>query len=334
MPGLRRTRRTGRALRAGPARRRRVARIDRRRHAGACRRRASSASSPIRATAANSPTRGPAWSCCAQDDAAAVAGPALIATRSLRRVREDRGTVRAHARASTPGIHPSAVIDAERPGDRRARSIGPFASIGARSAIGAGAVVGPGCVIGDDCDRRRRLRADGAGHPGHARAPGQARADPSRRGARRRRLRPGDGRRPLDQGAATGRRGRSATIARSAPTPPSTAARSTTPCSRRTCASTTRSRSATTCASARIPRWPAASAVAGSARIGRYCLIGGGAGIARPPGNLRPGMVTAMSLVTHSIREPGEYSSGTPMRTIAPGARNAARFKQLDAPGA
>ena len=41
-------------------------------------------------------------------------------------------------------------------------------------------------------------------------------------------------------------------------------------------------------------------------------------------------VVTAMSLVTHSIREPGEYSSGTPLMDNRAWRRNAARFRQLD----
>ena len=41
--------------------------------------------------------------------------------------------------------------------------------------------------------------------------------------------------------------------------------------------------------------------------------------------------ITAMSRVTHSIREPGEYSSGTPIEDNRSWRRNAARFKQLDA---
>ena len=42
-------------------------------------------------------------------------------------------------------------------------------------------------------------------------------------------------------------------------------------------------------------------------------------------------VVTAMSLVTSSIREPGEYSSGTPLMDNRSWRKNAARFKQLDA---
>jgi hypothetical protein len=41
-------------------------------------------------------------------------------------------------------------------------------------------------------------------------------------------------------------------------------------------------------------------------------------------------VVTAMSLVTHSIREPGEYSSGTPLMPNRAWRKSAARFKQLD----
>jgi UDP-3-O-[3-hydroxymyristoyl] glucosamine N-acyltransferase len=73
------------------------------------------------------------------------------------------------------------------------------------------------------------------------------------------------------------------------------------------------------------------AAVAGSAVIGRYCLIGGGAGVL---GHLKlcdRVVVTAMSLVTHSIREPGEYSSGTPLMDNRSWRRSAACFKQLDA---
>jgi len=72
------------------------------------------------------------------------------------------------------------------------------------------------------------------------------------------------------------------------------------------------------------------SAVAGSARIGSWCLIGGDAGIL---GHLEVAdrvTITAKSLVTHSIREPGEYSSGIPLQDSRLWRRNAARFKKLD----
>ena len=72
------------------------------------------------------------------------------------------------------------------------------------------------------------------------------------------------------------------------------------------------------------------SAVAGSATIGRYCLIGGGAGILGHLNVADRVTVTAMTLVTHSIDQAGEYSSGTPFQSNRDWRRNAARFKHLD----
>jgi len=72
------------------------------------------------------------------------------------------------------------------------------------------------------------------------------------------------------------------------------------------------------------------AAVAGSATIGRYCMIGGNAGVL---GHLEVAdrvTITAKSLVTRSIREPGEYSSGVPLQENLQWRKNAARFKHLD----
>ncbi len=72
------------------------------------------------------------------------------------------------------------------------------------------------------------------------------------------------------------------------------------------------------------------SAVAGSTVIGASCAIGGGAGIV---GHLRIAegvTVTAMSLVTKSINEPGTYSSGTPVLASKNWRKSAVRFSQLD----
>ena len=71
-------------------------------------------------------------------------------------------------------------------------------------------------------------------------------------------------------------------------------------------------------------------AVAGSAKIGRYCMIAGGAGIAGHLEICDRVVVTAMSLVTSSINEPGEYSSGTGLMDNRSWRKNAARFRQLD----
>lgn len=71
-------------------------------------------------------------------------------------------------------------------------------------------------------------------------------------------------------------------------------------------------------------------AIAGSARIGRHCLIGGAAGIVGHIEIADHVVVAAMSLVTHSLPEAGEYASGTPIMAKAEWRKSAARFKQLD----
>lgn len=73
------------------------------------------------------------------------------------------------------------------------------------------------------------------------------------------------------------------------------------------------------------------AAIAGSARIGRNCLIGGSAGVLGHLEVTDGVTITAMTLVTHSIREPGVYSSGAPIEENRAWRRNAARMRQLDA---
>lgn len=70
--------------------------------------------------------------------------------------------------------------------------------------------------------------------------------------------------------------------------------------------------------------------IAGSARIGAHCAIGGGAGILGHLDIVDGVTVTATSLVTKSIRQPGVYSSGTPLEPSVSWQKNFARFKQLD----
>jgi UDP-3-O-[3-hydroxymyristoyl] glucosamine N-acyltransferase len=70
--------------------------------------------------------------------------------------------------------------------------------------------------------------------------------------------------------------------------------------------------------------------IAGSAVIGSHCAIGGGVGILGHLEICDGVTVTAMSLVTRSIKEPGIYSSGTPLEPSTSWQKNFARFKQLD----
>ncbi len=72
------------------------------------------------------------------------------------------------------------------------------------------------------------------------------------------------------------------------------------------------------------------TAIAGSTKLGKHCTVAGACGITGHL-TLADGVhVTAMSLVTHSINEPGAYSSGTGLDKNQKWRRNAARFKQLD----
>ena len=70
--------------------------------------------------------------------------------------------------------------------------------------------------------------------------------------------------------------------------------------------------------------------IAGSAVIGRYCKISGGAGILGHLTIADRVTVTAMSLVTKDIREAGVYSSGTPLMENSHWHRANARYKNLD----
>lgn len=70
--------------------------------------------------------------------------------------------------------------------------------------------------------------------------------------------------------------------------------------------------------------------IAGSTKIGRHCAIGGGVGILGHLEIVDGVHITAMSLVTKSIHVPGIYSSGTPLQENAKWHRNFVRFKKLD----
>ncbi len=71
-------------------------------------------------------------------------------------------------------------------------------------------------------------------------------------------------------------------------------------------------------------------AIAGSAHIGRRCMIGGGVGVAGHIDICDDVTITAMTVVSHSIREPGVYSGSLPMDTGAQWRKNSVRFRQLD----
>lgn len=73
------------------------------------------------------------------------------------------------------------------------------------------------------------------------------------------------------------------------------------------------------------------SAIAGSTTIGANCTIAGAVGIVGHVTLADNVHITAMSLVSASISEPGSYSSGTAISPTKDWRKNAARFRQLDA---
>ena len=230
--------------------------------------------------------------------------------------------------ARAPGIHPSSVVDASAHVAADAH-VGPFVSVGARSRIESGAVVGPGCVIGDDC-------VVGAGSELVARVTLVTRVVLGQRVR-------------VHPGAVLGAAGFGLAMeaGRWLNVPQLGGVRIGDDCE--IGANTTIDRGAIEDTvlhedmrldnqiqvghNVQIGAHTAmagCSAVAGSAKIGRYCLIGGGAGVVGHLEICDKVVVTAMSLVTSSIREPGEYSSGTPLMDNRSWRKNAARFKQLD----
>ena len=70
--------------------------------------------------------------------------------------------------------------------------------------------------------------------------------------------------------------------------------------------------------------------IAGSAKIGKQCTIGGGAGVLGHLEIVDNVHISAMSLVVSSIAKPGSYSSGTPLDETTRWRKNFARFKGLN----
>ena len=72
------------------------------------------------------------------------------------------------------------------------------------------------------------------------------------------------------------------------------------------------------------------SAIAGSSSIGNDCIIAGAVGIVNHVNIVDGVTVTAMSLVSQSIKSPGIYSSGTGLSETAHWRKNIVRFRQLN----
>ncbi len=74
----------------------------------------------------------------------------------------------------------------------------------------------------------------------------------------------------------------------------------------------------------------ARSGISGSTELGKGCMIAGGAGIAGHLKIVEGTVISAMSMVTHSINKPGMYSSGVSVQDVGQWRRNHARLHQLD----
>ena len=262
------------------------------------------------------------------DDAAAARGTALVARDPyVAFARISALFERVPARA--PGIHPSAVIDPSADVSADAH-VGPFVSIGARSKVGPGCVIGPGCSIGEDCELD-------AGCELQARVTLVARV----RLGRRVRILPG-----AVLGAAGFGLAMDAGRWVNVPQLGGVVVGDDCEIGANSCIDRGALDDTMLDEDVRIDNLvqighnvrigahtaiAGSAAVAGSARIGRYCLIGGGAGVVGHLEIADKVTITARSLVTHTIREPGEYSSGTPLTDNRTWRKNAARFKQLDA---
>ncbi len=74
----------------------------------------------------------------------------------------------------------------------------------------------------------------------------------------------------------------------------------------------------------------AQSGVAGSTKVGEYCLIGGGVSIRDNIEVVDNVMLTGRTLVSSAIKKPGSYSSGILVDESKNWRKNALRFKHLD----
>jgi UDP-3-O-[3-hydroxymyristoyl] glucosamine N-acyltransferase len=72
------------------------------------------------------------------------------------------------------------------------------------------------------------------------------------------------------------------------------------------------------------------TAIAGSTELGENCTVAGMSGITGHLNIVAGTHVTAMSLVSHSIKEAGVYSAGTGIEKHQSWKKNVVRFRQLD----
>lgn len=74
----------------------------------------------------------------------------------------------------------------------------------------------------------------------------------------------------------------------------------------------------------------ACSGVSGSTKIGRYCTLAGATGLVGHIELADHVHVTGMTMVTHSLKEPGVYSGNVPAQPNAKWLRNMVQLRKLD----
>ena len=226
------------------------------------------------------------------------------------------------------GIHPSAVIDPSAQVDQSV-SVGPNcvieagARIGADSIIGPGCIVGAGCELGDSCHLRRSvvvypgvrlgrnvqidansvIGADGFGYA----FDGEQSLKIHHGGS----VRIGD---DVEIGAGT-------TIDRGALDDTVIG---------RGVKIDNQVQIGHNCVIGDHTIICGCTAIAGSVVIGRYCIMGGASGAVGHISIADRVEVSAMSLVSRSITEPGRYSSGTGHMKTSRWKRVITRFQELD----
>ena len=230
--------------------------------------------------------------------------------------------------APQAGVHASAVLAADAVVEPGA-SIGPHCVVGARSRIEAGAELGPGCVVGHDCVVGAQSRL-------------VARVTLVERVVLGRRV-------LIHPGAVLGADGFGLAMdaGRWLKVPQLGGVRVGDDCE--IGANTTIDRGALgdtvleedvrldnqiqighNCRIGAHPAMAGCVGVSGSTSIGRYCLVAGAAGISGHLSICDKVTISAMTMVTRNITEPGEYSSGLPMQDNRTWKRNIARFRHLD----
>jgi len=228
------------------------------------------------------------------------------------------------------GVHPTACVEADCQIDPTA-SVGPMCYVGPRVRLGSGVRLGPGCVLMGDCEIGAgtelvarvtvlsgvRIGADCRLHPGAvigADGFGLAQDEVTRAWERI----------PQLGGVVLGDRvdiGANTTVDRGALD--ATVLEDGVKLDNQV-------QVAHNCHIGADTAVAACVGISGSVEIGRRCTIAGAVGVAGHLSLCDDVHITGMSRVTHSIRTPGVYSSGSPLDSNRAWRRNSVRFKQLD----